>query len=289
MKGRPMSSTDTAVTKHHPGKTTSSRIRRTLQLMVTSVCACLLLACASPGPLPPTTAAQAPKGEEHAHHTVALLGASGMLGEYLLREALAREYTVRVLARTPAKLAEFAGRITIIQGDARDPAAIAQLVQGSDVVISALGPVKSDGEAARFINTTATGNVLQAMQGKPISQYMVVSGAAVVMPGDERDLLGWWIRTLAQIGLRDELEDKQAEYELLAGSPVDWMLVRCPLIDPQPARWQALASTRTPPAFRVRAGEVAQFMLDQIDARQFVRAGPFVGSRQAMPTQRAAE
>lgn len=218
------------------------------------------------------------------HHTVALLGASGMLGEYLLREALARGYTVRVLARTPAKLGEFADRITIIQGDARDPAAIEELVRGSDVVISALGPVRADGDAARFINTTATGNVLQAMQGKRISQYMVVSGAAVVMPGDERDLLGWWVRSLAQIGLRDELQDKQAEYELLARSSVDWMLVRCPLIDPQPSRWPALASTRTPPAFRVRAGEVAHFMLDEIDARQFVRAGPFLGSRQTMPT-----
>jgi NAD(P)H-binding len=273
-----MLSTDTALTQHHPGKTTARRLRHTLQLAVASVFACLLLACASPGPLPPPTAAPAPKGAEHAHHTVALLGASGMVGEYLLREALARGYTVRVLARTPAKLAEYAGRIAIIQGDARDPAAIAQLLQGADVVISALGPVKSDGEAARFINTTATGNVLQAMQGKSISQYMVVSGAAVVMPGDERDLLGWWIRTLAQVGLRDELEDKQGEYELLAASRVDWMLVRCPLIDAQPARGPALASTLTPPAFRVRAGEVAEFMLDQIDARQFVRAGPFLGS-----------
>jgi hypothetical protein len=257
--------------------------------MVTSVCACLLLACASTGPIPAPTVHSTPEGEERAHHTVALLGASGMLGEYLLREALARGHTVRVLARTPAKLAEFDGRITIIQGDARDPAAIEQLLQGSDVVISALGPVRADGDAARYINTTATGNVLQAMQGKNISLYMVVSGAAVVMPGDERDLLGWWIRTLAQVGLRDELQDKQAEYELLAASPVDWILVRCPLIDPQPSRWPVLSSTRTPPAFRVRAGEVAQFMLDQIDARQFVRAGPFVGSRQTMPTQHAAE
>jgi putative NADH-flavin reductase len=251
--------------------------------MVIGVCACLLLACASPGPLPAPTASPAPEAGERAHHTVALLGASGMVGDYLLREALARGYTVRVLARTPTKLAEFADRITIIQGDARDPAAIEQLLQGSDVVISALGPVRADGDAARYINTTATGNVLQAMQGKRISQYMVVSGAAVVMPGDERDLLGWWIRTLAQIGLRDELQDKQAEYELLAQSSVDWMLVRCPLIDPQPSRWPVLASTRTPPAFRVRAGEVAQFMLDEIDARQFVRAGPFVGSRQTGP------
>jgi putative NADH-flavin reductase len=278
-----MISTGIEPREHCPGGSKSRRIGRALQLVVLSVCASLLLACASPGPIPAPPAHSTSEGEVRAHHTVALLGASGMVGEYLLREALARGYTVRVLARTPAKLAEFADRITIIQGDARDPAVIEALLQGSDVVISALGPVRTDGAAAHFINTTTTANVLQAMQGKDISQYMVVSGAAVVMPGDERDLLGWWIRTLAQIGLRDELEDKQAEYELLATSSVDWMLVRCPLIDAQPARWPVLASTHTPPAFRVRGGEVAQFMLDQIDARQFVRAGPFLGSRQTGP------
>lgn len=284
-----MSNTDTTIEDRHAGNAMTRRICRALQLIVTSLCASLLLACASPGPLPTPTTYPAVAAEEREHHTVALLGASGMVGDYLLREALARGYTLRVLARTPAKLGNYADRITIIQGDARDPAAIEKLLQGSDVVISALGPVKSDGEAARFINTAATGNVLQAMQGKRSSQYLVVSGAAVVMPGDERDLLGWWIRTLAQIGLRDELLDKQAEYELLAGSSVDWMLVRCPLIDAQSARWPVLASTRTPPAFRVRAGDVAQFMLDQIDARQFVRAGPFVGSRQTSPMQSTAE
>ena len=120
------------------------------------------------------------------------------------------------------------------------------------------------------------------MQSEDVSYYMVVSGAAVVMPGDEPDLLGWWIRTLAQIGLSDELHDKQAEYELLAQSSVDWMLVRCPLIDPQSFRRAPLVALQSPPAFRVRAGELASFMLDQIDARQFVRKGPFVGSQQGL-------
>ena len=202
-----------------------------------------------------------------------------MVGGYLLREALSRGYTVRALARTPAKLSEFSDRIIIVQGDVLDPAAVATLLRGSDVVISALGPVRADGDAARQINTTATGNVLQAMQEEGVSQYLAVSGAAVVMPGDERDLLGWWIRTLAQIGLSDAVQDKQAEYALLAKSSADWMLVRCPLIDAQAFRWPPLVSTQTPPAFRVRAGEVAQFMLNQVEARQFVRQGPFLGSR----------
>jgi hypothetical protein len=167
-----------------------------------------------------------------------------------------------------------------VRGDARDRAVITELLRGSDVVISALGPVKADGTANLFINTIVTGNVLHAMAEQQVSRYMIVSGAGVVMPGDERNLLGWWIRTLARVGLRDALQDKQAEYELLAKSSADWMLVRCPLIDPQPFHSPAVVSLLTPPAFRVRAGEVARFMIDQIESQEYSRQGPFLGSDQ---------
>ena len=238
----------------------------------------LLLACASRQPLP-EPAAVAPRTESGEPATVALLGATGMVGNYLLEEALARGHPVRALARNPAKLDAYKYRVTIIPGDARDPAAMEALLRGSDVVISALGPVKADGDAARFINTDATANVLRAMQTSGVTRYLVVSGAAVDMPGDERDLLGWWIRTLARIGLRDTLRDRQAEYELLASSPADWTLVRCPLIDPLPFRAVPLYSTQTPPAFRLRAGELARFLLDAAESGGFVRQGPFLGSR----------
>lgn len=240
-------------------------------------CSLLLLACVSRSPVSESTSlSETSVGQ----HTVALLGASGMTGQYLLEEALARGYTVRALARTPAKLDEFRDRITIVEGDARNPAVIEELLRGSDVVISALGPVKADGDAARFISTAATENILAAMESSKISQFIVVSGAAVVMPGDDRNFLGWWMRTLVQLGLRDTLRDKQAEYDLLAASSVDWVLVRCPLIDPEPFLFLPLTSLATPPAFRVRAGELARFMIDQIEARKFIRQGPFIGSRQ---------
>lgn len=254
-------------------------LRWPLRTLILVLCASLMLACAAPakqeGLTDPTTDA-----ELYRHHTVALLGATGMVGEYLVEAALRRGYTVRALARTPAKLAQFGSRITIITGDARDPAVIRKLLHGSDAVISALGPVKADGDASRFINTTVTRNVLEAMPAEDISLYIAVSGAAVVMPSDNRNLLGWWIRTLAQIGLRGALQDKQAEYALLADSDIDWILVRCPLIDPEPFNSPPLVSLKTPPAFRVRAGELAQFMMQQLDTRDFVRQGPFLGSRE---------
>lgn len=209
---------------------------------------------------------------------LALLGATGMVGGYLLDEALARGYAVRALSRSPEKLDAYRDRITIVQGDARDRGTIRELLRGSTAVVSALGPVRADGDAARFVNTAVTRNVLDEMAEGTADFYIAVSGAAVVMPGDERNLLGWWIRKLAQLGLRSTLQDKQAEYALLASSEANWTLVRCPLIDPEPYRSVPQLSVQTPPAFRVRAGELAHFMLDQVASREYAGRGPFLGS-----------
>jgi len=283
-----MSNTENSVKAFCYRASVVRRVQRALRVLGASAYVCLLLACASSGPLPHQEPHTAPVVVATEHHTVALLGATGMVGDFLLREALARGYGVRALARTPAKLDEFSSRITIVKGDARDLATIEELLRGSDVVISALGPVKADGDASLLINTVVTDNVLRAMKAQDLSRYLIVSGAGVVMPGDERNVLGWWTRLLAQVGLRDALQDKQAEYELLAKSSADWMLVRCPLIDPEPFRSPAVVSLQTPPAFRVRAGEVARFMLDEIDSPDYSRQGPFLGSTQVQTSDLSA-
>ncbi|WP_145999056.1 NAD(P)-dependent oxidoreductase [Oceanicoccus sp. KOV_DT_Chl] len=178
--------------------------------------------------------------------TIALLGATGMVGGFVLQEALAQGYSVKALARTPAKLAAFNDQITIVQGDALDPVALEQWLNGSDVIISALGPVKADGSAADGVSTTVTGHIIGLMPRHNIKRYIVVSGAAVDVPGDDRNLKGRVIQTLATITLKSTVEDKQAEYQLLAASDIEWTLVRCPLITAKSFEHQALATLDTP-------------------------------------------
>ncbi|MFT5572276.1 MAG: putative NADH-flavin reductase [Cryomorphaceae bacterium] len=254
-----------------------SRFKSILRGLSIVALSSFLFACASTGP-----AGQHPLDSSsiaQQHRTVALLGATGMVGRFIIRESLARGYSVRALARTPAKLDEYQDQIEVVKGDARDSAVIRQLLTGSDVVLSALGPVKADGDAAKFVSTAVAANILQEMQNQAISQYILVSGGGVVIPTDKRNLMGWWIRTLVRLGLRGTLADKQAEYALLANSSADWTLVRAPLIDPEPFIRPALVSLKTPPAFRLRAAELARFMVDQIESREYIRQGPFLGSR----------
>jgi len=243
-----------------------------------AISACLMLAaCISHGrpkdtPLPIDNPA-AKKGV-----TIALLGATGMVGSFVLSEALAQGYDIRALARTPEKLDPLRSHITVIKGDARDATAISPLLAGSDVVITALGPVRADGKGAKMISTTATGLIIDAMRAHNIQRYIIVSGGAVEMPDDDRNITGWLVKQSATLALRDTVKDKQAEYRLVADSPVQWTLLRCPLIDPEPFAHTAMVSLKTPPSFRLRAGELARFIIGQIDSADYIGKGPFLGS-----------
>jgi hypothetical protein len=87
------------------------------------------------------------------------------------------------------------------------------------------------------------------------------------------------MQKMVSITLHGTLKDKQAEYQLLADSSVQWTLVRCPLIAAEPFKHKPKASLDTPTAFSLRAGELAQFMIEQINSEEFVRKAPFLESR----------
>ena len=84
---------------------------------------------------------------------------------------------------------------------------------------------------------------------------------------------------MVSIALPDTLEDKQAEYQLLADSEIQWTLVRCPLIAAEPFEQRPRASLDTPTSFHLRAGELAYFLIEQIDSEDFIKRGPFLESR----------
>jgi len=73
---------------------------------------------------------------------VCIVGASGKLGQYMVRHALERGYEVAGVCRerSVAKLGAFSGRITIVPGQTNDPAVIRQAVAGCQGVLTVLVP-----------------------------------------------------------------------------------------------------------------------------------------------------
>ncbi|QNA83563.1 NAD(P)-dependent oxidoreductase [Sphingomonas sp. So64.6b] len=68
---------------------------------------------------------------------VAVLGASGRAGSEITKELAGRGHQVVAIARKPDAIVD-APDVTAIAGDASNPAELAELIRGSDAVISAL-------------------------------------------------------------------------------------------------------------------------------------------------------
>ena len=103
---------------------------------------------------------------------IAVLGASGRAGAEITKELANRGHEVRAIARKPEAIAAAPG-VTAIAGDASDPAALADLIRGSDAVISAL----------HFDVTADT--LLSALRQAGVGRLLVTGGAASleVAPG----------------------------------------------------------------------------------------------------------
>lgn len=224
--------------------------------------------------LPPQDIAAASKPVSQ-EKTIALLGGTGMVGGYILREALAQGYPLRILTRSPGKLDYLGNRVTVIQGDARNPRVVEKLLAGSDVVVTAIGP-RTRQDSVDHLNTTVSKLVARTLQGQ--ERYIVVSGAAVKLPDDSRNFRGWLMRQGIRLSRPTLLRDRQAEYDVLANSDLDWTLVRCPIIQASNYQDDPKTSSGSPTSFHLRAGELARFIIGLIDDEQYVQQGPVLNS-----------
>lgn len=204
---------------------------------------------------------------------IAVLGATGRAGRLVVDEALARGWGVRALARDPAKVAP-RERLEVVRGEAKDAAAVDALVQGCDAVVSALGVVKG---GPFDVCSEGTKNVLAAMKKHGVRRYVVVGGAASCAPGESKPLPGKLMRVAMGAFVGPLVRDKERELELLHASDVDWTVARPPVLKDGPKKG-ARTDPRGPPSLSLQYADLAAFVVDEIEARGFVRAAPYVSN-----------
>lgn len=68
---------------------------------------------------------------------IAIIGATGFVGSHILTEALSRNYDVTAIARDTTKIQSKSNHLTSVPADVDDVDALAKILTGEDVVISA--------------------------------------------------------------------------------------------------------------------------------------------------------
>jgi putative NADH-flavin reductase len=208
---------------------------------------------------------------------VAILGATGRTGRLVVQELLARGHQARVLVRSAVSAP---ADTCAVVGDARDPAALRSLVDGCDVVISALGPVGGD----RRLHREVAPLLIAAMTDAGVSRFIGISGAGIDVPGDCKSRRDRLISSMIRVFGGDAAADKVIEYQSWRDSGLDWTLVRPPRLRGGPSTgWidhDAHISTKSKTITRA---DLASFIAGLVDRTAYQRQAPFVAtSRQAV-------
>ncbi len=113
---------------------------------------------------------------------IAIIGANGKAGKYLVTQALQEGYFVRILTRNPQKFKISHKHLEVVNGDARDISAIRRLLQGCNAVINAVGQPKKES----YIFSVVTNHILKVMEEYKIKRYILISGGSMDVQGDAR-------------------------------------------------------------------------------------------------------
>lgn len=204
--------------------------------------------------------------------SIAIIGGSGRAGRPLIDAALESGLSVRALARRPERFPKNRAGLELVEGDARDPAAIAALLEGCDRVIITLGAPR--GEAPSY--ESASRNLIAAMRARGIGRCVLLVGLGIDAPGDRKSLGTRAQGALMRLMLRSAMNDKQRGVEAVMASGLEWTIVRSPLIEEGPPLGGTRVGLKDAQGKSIRAADLASFVLDAATEGKFIRASPFV-------------
>lgn len=152
---------------------------------------------------------------------LAILGATGPLGQVLINQALAAGHEVRALARDPGKLSPRPG-LLVVPGSMTDVGSLEAMIDGADAVLSCLGttnrkPNTELSDATKLILGVA------ARLGVTRSVWVTSIGC-----GDSLPKLRRWVfrEIIVKRVAKNIWADKDRQEDAIRASAGDWTIVR---------------------------------------------------------------
>jgi putative NADH-flavin reductase len=201
-----------------------------------------------------------------------VFGATGGIGQEIVRQALASGHAVTAVVRDPGRLSVGGADLEVFRADLTDPEAVRAAVTGRDAVLSGLG-ARSRKDAG--VATRLTRTVLGAMEAEGVRRLLVVSAGPVGPDPEGAGLLDRTARGLISALLKDVYADLREMEAELARSTTDWTSVRPPRLQNKPVTGSYRTTVGGFPAkgrFIARA-DVAHAMLAMIDDSGTVKQG----------------
>ncbi len=209
---------------------------------------------------------------------VAILGSTGFTGKILIHKAVAAGYKVKTLARNPEKLEDLSDKIEIIQGSVFNPSAVEATIEGTEAVLSTIGPPQRNPGNPELYEK-AMKDIVRILDKHGIKRYIHIGGAA--HKGGENEIWNFkrkFLRLFLNIFGKQILVAKHLEWEVLKLSDLDWTLIRPPRIANEAASGNTTVDEKNLRNLKVSVEDLTDFILLQISSKEWIRKAPLISS-----------
>lgn len=193
-----------------------------------------------------------------------ILGATGAIGQHLLRIGLERGHELTAYARSPHKIALSGERLAVVRGDLFDAGAMARALAGHDAVLSAFGP------------TTIWPTTLRGKFGRALAKALREGGVRRV----ELVSAAFLFRRIGVLGailkptvFRFMAPDMAEMERGIMQEDLDWTVVRPPRLTNGPfsGRYRVVDGALPASGYVISRADVADFMIREAEAPAHVR------------------
>jgi len=215
---------------------------------------------------------------------VCIVGASGKLGQYMVRHALGRDYEVVGVCRAESvrKLDAFKGRMTVIPGATNDREVINRAVAGCDGVLVVLVP--------RGVHGYSTGTAQAVLDhARPGARLVFSCGWHITHDG--QDMYSWKLKAivkvfgpLARLARFADLDDQVEACRRVFASDTRWTVVRGSDLEEGESQglpvWSRHVGDPILKSNITRRVDFALFMVEALENNELVHQAPAIVGRQ---------
>ncbi|MGW0730941.1 NAD(P)-dependent oxidoreductase [Streptomyces sp. NPDC002851] len=203
-----------------------------------------------------------------------VFGATGGIGQEVVRQALRAGHRVTAVVRDPSRLSVTGEGLRVVRADlTRDAEALREAVAGRDAVLSGLG-ARNLKDARAGVAATLTRPVLRALEESGTRRFVAVTaGPLAAEPPDQAFLHRRVMFPLVSRVLRAVYADLRVLEDEVRRSGTDWTIMRPPklLNRPVTGTYRTALNVNLPGGSTIGRADVAHAMLAVLDDPATVR------------------
>lgn len=149
---------------------------------------------------------------------IIVFGATGGVGQSVVKQAVERGFEVTAFVRTPAKLKVTHDNLTVVEGDAFNPGEVSAAIAGHDAVVSCLASNQGMNKSTDLQEMVK--NITAGMQKYGVKRIVYTASAGI-----DKELPGISGKLMMRV-LKNALIDHRAAVDIIEAHGLNYTIVR---------------------------------------------------------------